>query len=134
MPGPISTCNDKVFFKQPMPVNTFFYSLYYPFQCSTFLHSFILFRSCNKVFYYIQMYYWLLDYHLILFVQDCSHVFCLLMSYMCLLGSVVLYFTVRMPSISVYGIHNSAWLPPGTTKSLHTHTHTYISYCNTVYP
>ena len=54
---------------------------------------------------------------------------CLLTSLMCLLGSIVWHFTLRMLSISVPHIPNNAELLPGTTKHLHS---LFLFLCLTV--
>ena len=100
--------------KQPVPLNTSLNSL-----CIGFVRAALAFISAS--FNVPAMNYFIFvteSPFRFLFVQDISSMFCSLLSCMCVLGCVVLYFTLRMPSISMSGIPKNGRLPPSIIKNL----------------
>ena len=103
-----------------MPVNISLHSLY--IVCVSAVLVFIFPSFSNPAIKCSILYLILLlpiESFEILIKQDRSPMFCSLICCMCLLSFIVLYFTLRMHSISMAGISSNARPPPGTTKNLH---------------
>ena len=93
--------------------------VYWMCYYNTCFHAYILFWLYNKVSCLVFIFttdHWIAIKFL--FVQYLLSVLWRLVFYMCCLGSILLYFTLNIPSISMSCIPNNAGLSPCTVKNL----------------
>ena len=106
------TCHESVPLKHAEPVKTYPYSSWIVFWDWHLPWYLLSFWPCNKIVYVILAL--VIDHYVIIWIcvsmELIFYHFFIHFSLMCLLSSIVLYFTLGMPSISTSGIPNNSGL------------------------